>query len=328
MNQPSVNQAIEQPVEHGEALQTLRRNRCSSRRVWVNRPMDGSFPRSKPPRTSPQTNELNSGESNMNAIIDKKAPKTRKTTTKLQTGFATTENQISPYIRSERRASPSTAVEAAPRERRDADANARNVDGIERRGHDCTAIPIFSEPPARAINYRQPLLKMRERIEAEMKIPTARTTLLYLFIQIHDCTSHGEHKPTTADLLARCPDSCTNQGKRTIRHLINESTAQGLLEKDGNTGGYHLLEPGKHYIRQACSARVSLWKINPRLDAPAIHAIVATEESDFPRHYQPTMDKTLPGQGRDSKGNWQDRDGSTHSVYQPLWTATLNWCRA
>jgi hypothetical protein len=264
----------------------------------------------------------------MNAIVDKKAPKTRKTTPKRQTGFATTENQISPYIRSDRRASPSTAVEAAPRERRDADANASNVDGIERRGHACTAIPIFSEPPARAINYRHPLLEMRKRIDAEMKTPTARTTLLYLFIQIHDCTTHGEPRPTTADLLTRCPDSCTNQGKRTIRHLINESTAQGLLEKDGNTGGYRLLEPGKHYIRQACSARVSLWKINPRLDAPAIHAIVTTEESDFPRHYQPTMDKTLPGLGRDSKGNWQERDGGNYSVYQPLWAATLNWCRA
>lgn len=191
--------------------------------------------------------------------------------------------------------------------------------------------------PLQAINYRRTTPDMLEAIEAQIRMPAARVTLLYLLVQLRivqaDPLNMGEGA-TAGELTSNCPDNDTMQVKRWVRHLTAEATAAGLISRDNNYNTYQLQEAGHHYIRQACVTRLALWRVNPRMDAAAIHAIVASEESDHPLHYNQVIeikdrDVAAPVPCKNSSAKRQSKSADhVYQSHQPLWAATMSWCRA
>lgn len=262
----------------------------------------------------------------------------QKTASKSKTGTATTEKQISAkqspgFPVPGMPTTPGTPVSPPMDSGTGDDKQAETAAAA-------TPTPVVTAP-LQAINYRRTTPDMLEAIEAQIRMPAARVTLLYLLVQLRiaeaDAANMGEGA-TAAELTSNCPDNDTMQVKRWVRHLTSEATSAGLISKDSDYNTFKLLDAGHHYIRQACITRLALWRVNPRMDAAGIHAIVASEESDHPLHYTQVieikdreMSAPVPCKNSNAKRQGQGQGKSADHVYQshqPLWAATMSWCRA
>lgn len=143
----------------------------------------------------------------------------------------------------------------------------------------------------RAMKVRRSDPDMLSELYHLMSQPALRTSLLYLLIIIRDhVASLGRHL-TMADILQRCRDGQTPQVKRWIKHLLKEAVEAGLIERDEPNGEHRIQDTGHLFIQQAAVTRMALWRINPRMPASQIHAIVVEEEYDHPLHYNTNMQK-------------------------------------
>lgn len=124
-----------------------------------------------------------------------------------------------------------------------------------------------------------------------MSRPAIRTSLLYLLIVIRDqAISLGRHLDL-AEILTRCQAGHTPQVRRWVKHLLKEASETGLIHREGTTGEHRIQNAGTNFIQQAAATRMALWRLNPRMSAAQIHAIVVEEEYDHPLHYNTNMQK-------------------------------------
>ncbi len=118
-----------------------------------------------------------------------------------------------------------------------------------------------------------------------------RATLLYLLIVIRDqAVALGRHLDL-AEILDRCHEGRTPQVRRWVKHLLKEAAESALIGREEPKGEYRILEAGHQFIQQATTTRMALWRLNPRMPAAQIHAIVVEEECDHPLHYNTNMQK-------------------------------------
>lgn len=167
---------------------------------------------------------------------------------------------------------------------------------------------------AHPLNRRRRPEQMAIEVERQIMRKRERPTVLAILYFAKLIAEQAAGAAAIEDITGRALKEVTDQRRASLMKLVTEAEKAALISYSRAGRSVALLEGGAEYIRLAIQTRIALWRVNPEMSAGEVCEIVEGEESDYPLHYAPAVDRAILEEGRLAKGSsFKSRRQQQHS---------------